>query len=193
MPEAITTPPAPAPVPVPDPTNTPPIPAVPAAPAPPAPAGSEGHPPARPDGVSDAEWSALGDPGKAALVRERAKVTAAEARIREFESRDLTELEKAQREAAENKDAAAKATTEALRWRLAARHGISDEDASLFLVGTDEATLTAQAERVAARLAAPGTPPAPRTPSPDGSQGAQPPTPKSDDDVAYEAIYGSPS
>jgi hypothetical protein len=32
----------------------------------------------RPDGVTDAEWAALGDPGKAALVRERGRATAAE-------------------------------------------------------------------------------------------------------------------
>jgi hypothetical protein len=32
----------------------------------------------RPDGVTDAEWAALGDPGKAAIVRERARATAAE-------------------------------------------------------------------------------------------------------------------
>ena len=34
--------------------------------------------PERPEGVSDAEWAALGDPGKAAIVRERAARTAAE-------------------------------------------------------------------------------------------------------------------
>lgn len=32
----------------------------------------------RPDGVSDAEWAALGDPGKAAIVRERAARSQAE-------------------------------------------------------------------------------------------------------------------
>ena len=35
--------------------------------------------------------------------------------------------------------------------RIAARHGISPEDADLFLTGSDEATITAQAERLAAR------------------------------------------
>lgn len=34
--------------------------------------------PERPDGVSEDEWSALGDPGKTAIVRERARATAAE-------------------------------------------------------------------------------------------------------------------
>jgi hypothetical protein len=32
----------------------------------------------KPDGVTDAEWAALGDPGKAAIVRERQRATAAE-------------------------------------------------------------------------------------------------------------------
>lgn len=40
---------------------------------------------------------------------------------------------------------------EALRRRVQAAHGIADEDADLFLTGTDEATLTAQAKRLAER------------------------------------------
>lgn len=40
---------------------------------------------------------------------------------------------------------------EALRRRVQAAYGIADEDASLFLTGTDEETLTAQAKRLAAR------------------------------------------
>lgn len=40
---------------------------------------------------------------------------------------------------------------EALRRRVQAAHQISDEDADLFLTGADETTLTAQAERLAAR------------------------------------------
>lgn len=40
---------------------------------------------------------------------------------------------------------------EALRRRVQAAHGIADEDADLFLTGTDEETLTAQAKRLAAR------------------------------------------
>lgn len=44
-------------------------------------------------------------------------------------------------------------TREALKRRVQAAHGISDEDADLFLTGTDEAALTAQAKRLAAREA----------------------------------------
>jgi hypothetical protein len=40
---------------------------------------------------------------------------------------------------------------EALKRRVQAAHGIADEDADLFLTGTDEETLTAQAKRLAER------------------------------------------
>lgn len=40
---------------------------------------------------------------------------------------------------------------EAMRRRVQAAHSISDEDADLFLTGTDEETLTSQAKRLAAR------------------------------------------
>lgn len=43
------------------------------------------------------------------------------------------------------------ANREAMRRRVQAAHGISDEDADLFLTGTDEDSLTAQAKRLAAR------------------------------------------
>lgn len=55
-------------------TQTPPVPP-PAPPAPPAPSPAAVQ---RPDGVSEAEWTALGDPGKTALVRERERANAAE-------------------------------------------------------------------------------------------------------------------
>lgn len=45
------------------------------------------------------------------------------------------------------------AEARALRSDIAAQHGISAEDRDLFLTGTDESTLTAQAERLAAREA----------------------------------------
>lgn len=49
----------------------------------------------------------------------------------------------------EQKHAAAEAR--ALRSDIAAKHGISAEDRDLFLTGTDEATLTAQAKRLGER------------------------------------------
>jgi len=46
----------------------------------------------------------------------------------------------------------AEAEARALRSDIAARHGISTEDRDLFLTGSDEATLEAQASRLAARV-----------------------------------------
>lgn len=46
-----------------------------------------------------------------------------------------------------------KANREALKRRVQAAHGISDEDADLFLTGADEDSLTAQAKRLADREA----------------------------------------
>lgn len=43
------------------------------------------------------------------------------------------------------------ANTAATKARIAAEHGITPEDAELFLTGTDEETLTAQAKRLAER------------------------------------------
>lgn len=45
----------------------------------------------------------------------------------------------------------ADANREALRRRVQAKHGISDEDADLFLTGGDETSLEAQAKRLAER------------------------------------------
>jgi hypothetical protein len=43
------------------------------------------------------------------------------------------------------------ALTDLLRWKVATRFGIADEDVDLFLTGTDEETLIKQAERLAER------------------------------------------
>ena len=123
----------------------------------------------------DPDDAPLGEGGKKALDAERAARKEAErsaaelqARLDEIEKANESALERAQREANEAKEAATKATAEALRLRVAAKHGISDEDADLFLTGADEDTLTRQAERLAARNAADG---APRAPKPDPNQG----------------------
>ena len=47
----------------------------------------------------------------------------------------------------------AEAEARALRSEIATKHGISAEDRDLFLTGSDEATLDAQAKRLAERLA----------------------------------------
>jgi hypothetical protein len=130
-------------------------------------------------GEPDAGDEALGDAGKKALKAERdARAVAekalaeAKAKLDQIEAANMSDLERAQKEAAEAKEIAAKATADALRFRVAAQHGISDEDAELFLTGADLDTLTKQATRLKDR--------APTGPQPDLSQAATPPALNSD-------------
>lgn len=101
----------------------------------------------------------LGDSGKKALEAERKRATKAErdlkamqTRLDEFEAAKLSDLERAQKQAADAATEAEKARAEVLRYRIAAKHGVTDEDAELFLTGSDEDTLTRQAQRLAARV-----------------------------------------
>lgn len=93
------------------------------------------------------------------LDRERAKfkdyndIKAKAARLDEIEQANLTELEKANGRITTAEKERDSAKSEALRLRIAVTHGISLEDADLFLTGTDEETLTAQAKRLADRAA----------------------------------------
>ena len=115
----------------------------------------------------------LGDAGKKAIQAERDARKAAEKAASDLQSQldaikaaQMSDLEKAQAEAAKNAEDAAAARAEALRWRIAAKHGISDEDAETFLTGSTEEALTKQAERLASLATA-----APTTPKPDRTQG----------------------
>lgn len=119
----------------------------------------------------------LGDGGKKALQAEREARKQAEqqakslqAQIDSLNAEKMSDLEKAQAAAKVAADEAAAAKVEALRYRLAAKHGISDEDATLFLTASDEAAMQAQAERLAARTATQDSTPRPR---PDLTQGGQ--------------------
>lgn len=103
---------------------------------------------------SESQSPALSDPGKKALAEERRRAAAAEkaakalqAKLDAIEAENLTREEKAVKERDEAAQRAVQAEAEALKWRIAAKHGISDEDADLFLTGSDEDTLTRQAER----------------------------------------------
>ncbi len=89
---------------------------------------------------------------ESAKYRTEAKANAdAATRLAALEESQKTETQKM----ADAKTAAERerdeARAESLRWRVAAKHGISDEDAELFLTGTDEETLTKQAERLSGR------------------------------------------
>jgi membrane protein involved in colicin uptake len=97
----------------------------------------------------------------------RAKANAdAAKRLEQIEEANQSEAEKAAKRLAQAEQDATAARAEALRFRIATRHGISDEDADTFLTGTDEDTLMRQAQRLVA-LAKPGTP------APDPSQGSR--------------------
>jgi colicin import membrane protein len=94
----------------------------------------------------------LGEAGEKALKAERDARQAAEKAAAELKRQldqvnaaNMTDLEKAQKEATDAKAAAEKSAAEALRFRIAARHNISDADAELILTGPDEATMERQA------------------------------------------------
>lgn len=73
------------------------------------------------------------------------------ARLDEIEAANKSEVDKARDAAATAETERDKARAEAMRLRIAAKHGISDDDADLFLTGADEATLTKQATALASR------------------------------------------
>lgn len=96
----------------------------------------------------------------------------------------MSELEKAQTAAQAAAAEAATAKAEALRWRIAAKHGISDEDAETFLTAGDEESLTRQAERLSAMAQSTTL-----TPKPDLTQGGQGGTPPAlNSDALEEAL-----
>lgn len=92
---------------------------------------------------------------KAREQEKRAKENSSAAkRLAEIEEANKTEAQKtADALAAAQRDAET-ARAEALRYRIASKHQVSDEDAELFLTGTDEETLTRQAQRLTERAAA---------------------------------------
>lgn len=91
---------------------------------------------------------------EAAKYRTEAKSNAdAAKRLAEIEESQKSEAEKQAERLKALESEAASARAEALRLRIATKHGISDEDADLFLTGSDAETLEKQAERLAAREA----------------------------------------
>lgn len=91
---------------------------------------------------------------KARENEKRAKANAdAAKRLAEIEDANKSEAEKAAERIRELEAEAEAARREALRFKVASKYGIGDEDADLFLTGSDEETLAKQAERLAARAA----------------------------------------
>jgi hypothetical protein len=80
------------------------------------------------------------------IVKERIK--RAEAKFAEASASESRTLEQ---RLAEVEARAVRAETERLRSDIAAKFGVAPEDRDLFLTGTDEDTLTAQAKRLAER------------------------------------------
>lgn len=108
-------------------------------------------------GNPDDGTEALGDAGKKALDAMKSKWKQAEqanadlqARLDEINRANESALERAQREAQEAKEAATQATLDALRFRIAAEAGIT-ENVDLILTAGDEETMRKQAALWAAR------------------------------------------
>lgn len=135
----------------------------------------------------DPAEDSLGDRGKRAIAAEREARRAAEDALKAFKQQVENERLSAQKQLQEAEEAAAKAATEALRWRTAAKFGISDEDAETFLTGTDEATITRQAERLAEFQKAQQD--APAGPRPDLTQGSKSSNKPSDPAAAFAAAF----
>lgn len=84
-----------------------------------------------------------------AKYRTEAKANAAAAEeLAQIKEAQKTEAQKAADRLAEAEAKATAAEAAAVRWKVAAKYGVSDEDADLFLTGTDEETLTKQAQRL---------------------------------------------
>lgn len=104
-----------------------------------------------------------------AAQKEQIKSLKAKAqRLDEIEDAQKSEAQRAAERIAELEAQANEAKRDALRFKVASKHGISDEDAELFLTASDEETLTKQAERLAAHREDAGKP---RQPKPDRNQG----------------------
>lgn len=158
--------------------------------------GPEGGTPDQPDDIPAGDKRAV----LADLAKERDKRQDLERRLaeleplaqkaQELEDAQKTELQRANDRAAEAEAKAAKAAADALRYRIASKHSISDEDAEAFLTGADEASLTKQAERLV-ELRGEAKP----APKPDPSQGPRPdvqPDPWAAGKSRAQSMFGTP-
>ncbi len=128
-----------------------------------APTNDQGAPATDAAKTGDDKPADLGEAGKKAIDAMKAERDAARRdaragadaikRLAEIEEANKTEAQRtADRLKAAETDAA-NARRDALRFRIASKYKIDDEDADLFLTGADEESLTKQAERLVAREA----------------------------------------
>lgn len=110
---------------------------------------------------------------------------AAADKLKEIEDRDLSELQRAQRDREEALARVAAIEQEALRYRVASQFGIAREDADEWLVGPDEPSVTRKAQRY---LELRGQA-APTSPRPDPGQGPRPTTPEQASDAEYRLFF----
>ena len=104
----------------------------------------------------DVDWKAKAEEWKkhSRTWEDRAKANQdAAAKLAELEEQDKTELQKTLERAEAAEKERDEAVMAAMRLRIATEHSISAADADLFLNGTDEETLTRQAEALAQRQA----------------------------------------
>lgn len=132
----------------------------------------------------------LGDAGKSALKAEREARKTAERQAAEFRAEldkikaaNMSELERAQKAAQDAQEVASKATLDALRYRIAAESGIT-ENTDLILTAPDEETMRKQAALWSQQRATTQTSTAPRA---DLTQGSQAP-PALNSDALTEAL-----
>jgi hypothetical protein len=106
------------------------------------------------------------------LKREDVKgLKAAKQELDTLKAAQMSEADRLKERADAAEQQALEARAETLRYKIATQFGINSDDAETFLTGTDEDTLTKQAERLATLAkTADSTSPAPR---PDLSQGAR--------------------
>ena len=89
---------------------------------------------------------------EAAKYRTEAKANAdAAKRLAEIEESQKSEAEKTAERIKALEDHVATAERDALRFKVASKYGIGDEDTELFLTASDEETLRKQAERLVGR------------------------------------------
>lgn len=107
----------------------------------------------------------------------------------QLEEASKSEAQRLQEAAEASRRDAEAAKADALRYRLAAKHGIPEEDFDLLGSGTEE-QIEARAQRIASYRAATATPPPAGRTTERLRPGASPTDPQSEDDVLYGSLFG---